>query len=113
MNIPFFYEIPLFVFIALAIYTIYSLVIARRFLYGGKISGPYLWFIVATVFFALWGADHVYHDFVHLPAEVSLFFHYVISHGFLLISMFCVAVAAHQTRSIYKAAATGVDLNKK
>jgi hypothetical protein len=112
MVIPFYYEIPLFVFVALAIYTIYSLVVARRFLVGGKISSPYLWFIIATVFFALWGIDHVYHDLVLLPPDIALFFHYTISHGFLLISMFCVAVAAHQTRIIYGAAASGESIKK-
>lgn len=101
MSIPIYYEIPLFVFILLGLYTIYSLIVARKCLEGGNLSKPYLWFIIATVFFLLWSFDHIYNDIV--PAEESaVFYHYFISHGLLLISMICIAIAAGKTKRIYE-----------
>jgi hypothetical protein len=101
MSIPIYYEVPLFIFVLLAIYTIYKLVIARRLLTGGSLNEPYLWFIIAAIFFLLWGVDHIYHDMVPLSENLRLFFHYVISHGMLLISMICIAIAAGKTTKIY------------
>lgn len=100
MNIPFFYEIPLFVFIALSIYTVYAFFVARKIWAGGMLAKPYSWLIYATLFFTFWGIDHVYHDLFPLSEQLLLFFHYGISHGFLLISIVCLTIAAYQTKAI-------------
>ncbi len=97
------YEVPLFIFVILSIYTIWQLIVARKLLAGGEIRRPYLWFIIASIFFALWGVDHIFHDFFPLSAESAHFFHYVISHGLLLISMIFITIAARLTSFIYKA----------
>ena len=101
MLIPLSYEIPLFIFIALALYTIHKLWVAQRLLSGGSLREPYRWFIAATVFFLLWGLNHVYNDVVPLPAATQVFLHYVVSHGMLVVSMLCIAVAAGKTERIY------------
>jgi hypothetical protein len=102
MNIPLIYEIPLFLFIGLAIYTIYAFFAARKIWAGGTLVKTYSWLILATIFFTLWGIDHVYHDMFPLSEKLLLFFHYGISHGFLLISMICLAISAYQTKLIAK-----------
>src|SRR3989344_4433171 len=102
MIIPLYYEIPLFAFVLLALYTIHKMWVARKLLAGGSLKEPYLWFIIATVFFLLWSLDHIYNDLYPLPDNVQVFSHYIISHGMLLISMACIAVAAGKTVRIYK-----------
>lgn len=92
----------MFIFVGLSIYTIWQLIVARKLLVGGQIRRPYLWFILSSIFFTLWGVDHIFHDLIPLPVELRDFFHYVISHGFLLISMIFITVAARLTSSIYK-----------
>lgn len=101
MKIPLIYEVPLFLFIILAIYTIYQLWLAKKPFAGGSLVKPYNWFIAAAVFLGLWAVDHIYNDLIPRPAELTIFFHYVISHGMLLISMVCIAVAAAKTKSMF------------
>ncbi len=98
MNIPLVYELPLIVFIILAIYTIYRLYLAKKPLGKGSLAQPYNWFIAATVFLMLWAVDHMYHDLVPLSEELQTFFHYILSHGLLLIAMVCLTVSADKTK---------------
>ncbi len=88
------YEIPLFIFIILAIFTIIKLYQAQKLLEGGAIGRSYRMLMYSGIFFMLWAVDHIYHDLVPLPPELKDFFHFVISHGFLLISMTFIAIAA-------------------
>lgn len=105
MKIPLIYELPLFIFVLLAIYTIYQLWLAKKPFTGGSLVGPYNWFIAATVFLGLWSIDHMFNDLVPRPAELTMFFHYVVSHGMLLIAMVCIAVAAAKTKDMFKGVA--------
>lgn len=93
------YEIPLFLYAILGIYTIFQLIKARQSLpKDSPLNESYRWFILAGVFFLLWSLDHMYHDLVPLPEGLKNFFHFVISHGFQLIGMVCVAIAARKTQ---------------
>ena len=101
LYIPIFYEIPLFVFIVVAIYAIYQLTIVREQLAPGDLRDAHMWLIAGVISFTLWGLDHLYHDLVPLSAELQLFFHYVISHAFLMIAMICIGISAKKTKDVY------------
>lgn len=92
------YEIPLFIYVVLGIYTIFQLRKAREELKSGPLARAYKWFIFAAIFFTLWAVDHMFHDLMPTLTEgMKDFFHFVISHGFQLIAMVCVAIAARLT----------------
>jgi len=91
------YEIPLFIFLVLSAYTIFQLKKAKAHLGKSPMADSYKWIMVAAIFFTLWGVDHIYHDLVTLPEHLRLFFHYIISHGFLLTAMVFIAIAARKT----------------
>ena len=96
------YEIPLFLFVLIAIYVIYSLVKVRSYVNDTELKGTHSWLIYASVFFSLWAVDHIFQDlYPFRDANIQLFFHYVISHGFLLISMICIGISVKKTREIY------------
>ena len=97
----FFYEVPLFIFVILAIYSITLFTKSAKLLAGGKLQKSMSWLLFATIFFTLWGIDHIYHDLVPLSPDMRDFFHYIVSHGMLLIALVCLAVSAHATNEAY------------
>jgi|SRR3989344_3572555 len=93
------YEIPLFSYVILGVYTIFQLIKARQSLTkDSPLNESYRWFILAGVFFLLWSLDHIYTDLVPLQENLRGFFHFVISHGFQIIGMICIAIAAKKTQ---------------
>jgi hypothetical protein len=111
-QIPLYYEAPLFIFVVLAAYSIYQLITIIKSFDHNPHKETYLWLIYATTFFAAWSLDHIFHDLYPLPSDVVLFFHYVISHGFLLLSMICIAVAATKTKKIHSSSAISARKNR-
>lgn len=96
------YEIPLFLFVLIAIYVIYSLVKVRSYVNDTELKGIHSWLIYASISFSLWAVDHIFHDLYPFKnITTQLFFHYVISHGFLLISMICIGISAKKTKDVY------------
>ena len=91
------YEIPLVIFLFLAVYTIYQLKKAKTHLGKSPIADSFKWIILASVFFTLWGVMHIYSD-VSPAVDKSTgdFLHFIISHGFLLIAMGLIAIAARK-----------------
>ncbi len=105
MTIPLYYEIPLLISIVLAVYAIYHLITIITSWHHDHYKESYLWLIYAVTFFIAWSIDHLFHDLYPLPEDLILFFHYVISHGFLLLSITCIAVSAQKTKKIHLALA--------
>ncbi len=101
MAISIYYEVPLFVFILIAIYVIYQLVNVRKYLADGELKDSQMWLILGAVFFALWATIHIYFDMFPVAEDKKLFFHYIISHGMCLISMICIGISAKKTGKIY------------
>ena len=99
--IPLIYEAPLFVFVILGLFTIYRVNTVRMYIPEGNLRKSYLWIVLATIFLTLWAVDHMYHDLIPLDPELVLFFHYGISHGFLLIGMICVSISALKIQDAY------------
>ena len=99
--IPLYYEIPLFLFIFVAIFVIKQIMKVDKNFAEGDLKESYNWLMLSSVFFTLWAVMHLYADLFKMPSGQELFFHYVISHGFLLISMMCLGMSALKTQRAY------------
>lgn len=94
-----FYVIPLFIFVFLAVYTIYELTKAKRqFLSQGPLFDSFGLLVMASIFLGMWGIEHIFHDLFPMQPDLGDFFHYVVSHGFLLAAMISITVAAKRTQ---------------
>lgn len=94
------YEIPIFLFLAVAIYTFYQMREAQSsFKTKGPLKESFKWLTFASFFFILLGFNHLFHDVAPLPGELSNFFHYIVCHGFLLFAVICIAIAAKKTQN--------------
>ncbi|GBE19666.1 MAG TPA: hypothetical protein ENG87_01070 [Candidatus Pacearchaeota archaeon] len=111
-HVPISYDIPIFVFIALALYTTYKLNKVRNYLLEGALKKSYFWLVVASIFFTLWAVSHLVSDFLGY-GDLELILHYGISHGFLLISMLCIAISAQKIQGAYKELAGKLRAKKK
>ena len=101
-NIPLFYEIPIFAFVALALFTIYKLNKVKTYIAEGVLKQSFLWIVVTSIFFTLWGIVHIIGDFFSPNKVVESFIHFGVSHTFLLISMICLAISAHKIENAYR-----------
>lgn len=94
MAVPFIYEIPILVILILLFYFVIQNFLTMRAISTSPLKKVHSWLIAAGIFFMVWGADHLYNDIVPLTENEELFFHYVVSHGGLLIAVICLAMAA-------------------
>ncbi len=101
VHVPFYLDIPLFIFVILAFLTIYKLIKVKSYLSEGKLKESYVWLVVVAISFSLWGVDHLYHDLVPL-GDLEVFFHYVVSHGFLMISIVALYISASKLGKAHK-----------
>lgn len=100
-HVSIYYEIPIFVFIALALYTIYKLNKVRTYIAEGALRQSFLWIVISSISFILWGIIHIISDFF-TSDTMELILHYWVSHLFLLISMICLAISASKIEKSYK-----------
>lgn len=100
-HISIYYETPIFVFVVLALYTIYKLNKVRTYMAEGALRQSFFWIVIASISFIVWGIVHIISDFFSSDAT-KLILHYGVSHIFLLISMICLAISASKIEESYK-----------
>ena len=93
MTIPTFYEIPTFLVLLVAIYTLYLLKSVWGDISKGRFKNSYTWIAISLSLFILWGVVHLYLDLWPLVENAELFFHYAVSHMLLLFAVISLAFA--------------------
>ena len=78
----------------------------------GALRQSFFWIVVASISFTLWGVVHIIGDFLNTES-LGVVLHYGVSHGFLLVSMLCLAFAAGKIQKAYKALANRREVKKK
>ncbi len=102
-HLPTIHDLPIFIFIVLALYTIYKLNKVKTYIAEGDLRQSFYWLVIASISFTLWGVIHLISDFLVFDNKnIEIFLHYWVSHIFLLFSMICIAISANKIERSYK-----------